>query len=130
MLEKYPEQVKLVIKHFPLTRHKYAVKAAQAALSAGRQGKFSEFHRSLFENYKNLNDAKIDEIANKLALNMEKFKKTMQSPSIRNLINRDVKDGKKVGVRGTPTIFINGKLLKNKNSRSIYQMIDAELKKK
>ncbi|MBL7178295.1 MAG: thioredoxin domain-containing protein [Desulfobacteraceae bacterium] len=69
---------KLVFKNFPLSKHKFAMKAAAAALAANKQGKFWEFHDRLFKNYKNLNDTKIQEIAKELALDMERFNKDLK----------------------------------------------------
>ena len=129
VLDKYPDNVKLVVKHFPLPNHKYAHKAATAALAANVQGKFWEFHSKLFKNYKVINDAKIQDIAKELGLDMEKFAKDMQSPTIKSLIARDLSNGRQIGVRGTPTIFINGKSLRNRSLPGIYQVIEAELKK-
>jgi protein-disulfide isomerase len=129
VLAKYPNDVKLVIKNFPLRNHKFAHKAATAALAANAQGKFWEFHSQLFKNYKVINDTKIQDIAKELGLNMEKFNKDMQSPAINRLITRDMNNGREVGVQGTPTIFINGKILRNINLPGIYQVIEAELKK-
>ena len=129
MLAKYPNDVKLVIKNFPLRNHKFAHKAATAALAANDQGKFWEFHSQLFKNYKVINDTKIQDIAKELGLNMEKFNKDMQSPAIKSLITRDMNNGREVGVRGTPTIFINGKILRNRSLPGIYKVIEAELKK-
>jgi len=130
VLDKYPNNVKLVVKNFPLSSHKFAQKAATAALAANIQGKFWEFHSQLFKNYNVINDAKIQEIAKNLSLDMEKFNKDMQSPTIKRLIARDVSNGRQIGVRGTPTIYINGKVLKNRSIPGIYQVIEAELKKK
>ena len=73
-LKKYPKSVKIVFKNFPLSSHKFAKKAAAAALAAGRQGKFWEFHDELFKNYRNLDDKKILEIAKKLELEEARFK--------------------------------------------------------
>lgn len=129
VLDKYPDNVKLVVKHFPLASHKFAYKAATAALAANLQGKFWEFHNKLFKHYKVINDAKIQDIAKALGLDMEKFNKDMQSPAIKKLIARDVSNGRQIGVRGTPTIFINGKTLRNRSMPGIYQEIEAELKK-
>jgi len=101
-----------------------------AALAANEQGKFWEFHHKLFENYKVLNDSKIQDIAKELGLDMEKFNKDMNSPVIAKLINRDLKNGRQVGVRGTPTIFVNGKISKKRDLSGFSEMIEAELKKK
>jgi protein-disulfide isomerase len=130
VLEQYPNDVKLVFKNFPLTRiHKAAMNAAIAALAANQQGKFWEFHSELFKNYNTLNDAKFDEIATSLGLDMEQFKVDMQNPAIAGLVQRDLKDGVDVGVRGTPSIFVNGRKLNQRSLQGFKAVIDAELKK-
>jgi protein-disulfide isomerase len=130
VLDKYPDNVKLVVKNYPLSSHKFAYKAASAALAANDQGKFWEFHSALFKNYNALNDAKIQDIAKELGLDMEKFNKDMQSPAIKGLIERDLTNGRQAGINGTPTIFINGKTSEDRNLPGIYQVIEAELRKK
>jgi protein-disulfide isomerase len=130
VLDKYPQKVKLVFKNFPLSMHPFAYKAAVAALAAHAQGKFWEFHHTLFENYKVLNDAKIQAIAEELKLDMGRFDKAMQDPSIQKLIARDIKEGQQAGIAGIPSIFVNGKLPPEKSLHSIEDMIEAELKKK
>ncbi len=129
MLEKYPNDVKIVIKHFPLPSHKSARPAATAALAAHKQGKFWEFHAKLFENYRSLDEIKIEEIAIELKLDMEKFAADRKSPEIKALIERDIRNGKAIGVRGTPTIFLNGKRVKNRSMQGFQQMIEAEISK-
>ena len=131
MLEKYSKKVKLVHKNFPLSSiHPVAHKAAVAALAAHAQGKFREFHHKLFENYRALNDAKIQEIATELKLDMERFNKAMQDPSIKKLIARDIKEGDEAGIKGIPIIFVNGKLPKESSLQGLEDLIEAELKKK
>lgn len=127
MLNKYPQQVKLVIKHFPLRKHQFARRAARAALAAGKQGKFWEFHKELFQNYRVINEQKIKEIAGELNLNMQSFEEDREASAINKLIDRDIEDAKKVGVRGTPTVFINGRKLKRRSLRGFQQAIEAEL---
>jgi protein-disulfide isomerase len=129
VLEKYLNEVKLVHKDFPLRNHKYAQKAAAAALAANRQGKFWEFHDRLFKNANRLNDQKLQEIARELTLNEEKFKKDMQDPEILKIISQDIRDGAKAGVRGTPTIFINGRLLRQRSLQEFQRIIEKELEK-
>lgn len=130
MLEKYPKEVKLVMKHFPLPMHDFARKAAIAALAAAKQGKFWEFHERLYSNQSSLNETKIQEIAKELNLDIEKFNLDLKDQTIESLIDRDIKDGQEEGVRGTPTIFINGKLLSNRSIQGFQQAIENELKKK
>ena len=129
VLDKNPNDVKLVFKNFPLAMHKSAKKAAAASLAAKEQGKFWEFHDQLFANYRGLSDAKIEEIAKELGLDMEKFNKAIDDPAIQQVIARDMKDGQLAGVRGTPTIFVNGKPLKKRSLQGFQKMIDTELKK-
>ena len=131
MLEQYPNDVKLVFKNFPLTRiHKSAMNAAVASLAANQQGKFWEYHAELVKNYNKLSDELLDQIAQSLQLNMEQFKQDMQNPALSAMVQRDLKDGVEAGVRGTPTIFINGRLLEQRSLPGFKQAIDEELAKK
>jgi len=97
-----------------------------AALAAGKQGKFWEFHAKLLENHSSLSEEKIGEIAEDLGLNMEQFQKDRQSPSSQKLIEEDLANGKKIGVRGTPAVFLNGKRVKNKDLGKLPELIRKE----
>jgi predicted DsbA family dithiol-disulfide isomerase len=130
VLEKYPDDVKLVVKHFPIRSHNMALKGALAALSANNQGKFWEFHTKLFENFRSLSDQKIEEIATELNLDMQKFLKDQQTPAVKNLIFRDVQNAHEIGVNATPTLFINGKRVKNRSLDNLSGLIEKELRKK
>ena len=130
VLGKYPKDVKLVFLNFPLRNHTFARQSAAAALAAGKQGLFWEFHNALFENYNKLNEEKITSIATGLNLNMEKFERDRAKPELTNLINRDLQQGQVAGVRGTPSIFVNGKLLSNRSLEGFSQAIDREIKQK
>ena len=128
MLEKYPKDVKLVIKHYPLVSiHAYAGKAAIAALAAGKQGKFWEVHEKFFANQKDLSDAKVEAIAGEIGLNMGQFNKDLNDHALASLIDRDMKNASQANVRGTPSIFVNGRSI---NQQGLLQAIEAELKKK
>jgi len=127
--ETFPKDVKLVIKHFPLPMHAYAKKAAAAAMAAGKQGKFWEMHEKLFANQKDLSDVKVEAIAGELGLNVEQFDKDLKDPSLASFIDKDMNDGVRAGVQGTPAIFINGKPFNQRSLESFRQAIDAELKK-
>jgi protein-disulfide isomerase len=132
VLEIYPKEVKLVIKHFPLTMHRFARPAAMAAMAAEKQGKFWEMHEKLFANQFGLSDTKIEEIARGLGLNMEKFNQDLKDPEIGSLIDRDLSNGRQINVlrTGTPSIFINGKLLTQRSLPGFKQAIEAELTKR
>jgi len=130
MLEKYPDDVKLVIKHFPLEMHNYARKAAIAALAAGKQGKFWEVREKLFANQNDLSDTKVEAIAGELSLDMEQFNKDLKDPVIASLIERDLNDGRHANIPGTPAVYVNGKLLNQRSPQEFQPAIEAELKKK
>ena len=129
MLKKYPESVRIVLKNYPLKNHKFAAKAAIAALSAGRQGKFWEFHDELFKNYRQLSDKKINEIARKLDLNEVQFQEDRKDPEIVAKVQGDYREGREIGVRGIPAVFVNGKRIRNQNLRTLESIIEKEIKK-
>lgn len=127
VLDKYPNSVKIVFKHLPLSIHEQALPAALASMAAAEQGKFWEYHDELFFNQASLGSEKYLEIAQKLGLDLKKFSLDMMRPSLRKKIEQDVAEAKKAGVTGTPTIFVNGMKLKNRDFAAISKLIDAAL---
>ena len=105
------------------------MKAAVAALAARSEGKFWEFHDELYKNYNKLSDQKIREIALGLGFDQAEFEKKMNDPRITAMIRQDLQDGAQAGVRGTPTIFINGRRLKNRSLQGFQTAIDKELQR-
>lgn len=131
MLEKYPQSLKVVFKHYPLTSiHKFAVKAAVSALAAGRQEKFWEFHDALFEDYNNLTEETVSGIVDRLDLDRAQFEADRRDAALVEQINRDYREGSQLGIRGVPTIFINGKQQKRWSPQLLEKAIEAELEKK
>ena len=127
VLDKYPDSVKVVFKHYPLAFHKQALPAAQASMAAAEQGKFWEYHDELFINQNSLSTEKYLEIAQNLGLDLKKFSLDIMRPSLRQKVEQDIADAKKAGVTGTPTIFVNGRKLKKRNLEAISKLIDDEL---
>jgi protein-disulfide isomerase len=127
VLEQFPNQVNYVIKHFPLSSHPFAQQGALAAVAAGRQGQFWAFHSQLLDNHNQVSEEKIVEIAGGLGLNMEQFNQDRSLPSSRELIAADVENGRRIGVRGTPSLFLNGKRIKNPGA--LPELIARELGK-
>jgi len=121
--------VKLAIKNFPLPNHKFARQAAVAALAANRQGKFWEFHDELYKNYNRLSEEKIQEIAQQVGLDTAKLDQDMKAPEIETIVESDLREGKNAGVRGIPTIFINGRLLRDRSFAGFQAAIEKELAK-
>lgn len=129
LLKKYPGKIKIVYKSYPLQNHKFAWKAAANAMAAHQKGKFWEFHDRLFANSKTLDDDKIMEIRKSFGFDTPEFDKLIKSAAVRKKVADDLKEGQRNGVRGTPTVFVNGKRLKDKSLKGFTSAIDNELKK-
>lgn len=115
--------------NFPVKSHRYAETAARAALAADKQGRFWEFHDELFENTNQLNDEKVREIAKALNLNMAQFESDWQSGETLTKVRSDIEQGSRIGVRGVPAIFVNGRQLKQRSLEGFSAIIDKELEK-
>jgi protein-disulfide isomerase len=129
VLERNPNRVKVAFKNFPIRRHKFSATAAMAALVAQKYGKFWEFHDRLFENYNRLSDEKIREISQNLGLDEAEFEEGLRDSQLVARIRRDIQDGNDAGVTGTPTVFINGRLLRKRSLERFQKLIDKELGK-
>jgi protein-disulfide isomerase len=128
VLNKNKETVKIVFKNLPLQNHAMARPAALAALAANEQGKFWEFHDMLFAQ-KNITPDSIVNIAERLGLDMEKFKNDGTSFKILSHLAKDMEEAKNLGVTGTPTIYINGRKLRERSPQGFQSLIDEELRK-
>ncbi|GMT42085.1 MAG: thioredoxin [bacterium] len=102
-------KVKHVYKDFPLSFHKKAAKAAEAAYCAGEKGKFWEMHDMIFSNQKRMSISDLVKNAKKLGLKKRDFKKCLKEGRYANDIQKDFRAGGASGVRGTPS-FIVGRL--------------------
>jgi protein-disulfide isomerase len=155
LLEAYPEKIRLVFRNYPLSFHPNAVASAEAALCAGDQNAYWEFHNVLFDNYLNiyqedqrrlLDQAAYNQFASSLGLNVVTFERCMASHKYLQLIQADVdyanslppdfetdETGETVAVAavgGTPTFFINGHRLGGAYPFEAFQeIIEAELAK-
>jgi protein-disulfide isomerase len=129
VLEKYPDQVKLIFLSFPLRNHRFAKKAAIAAFAAKKQGKFWEYHDRLFENVDSLNEHKFLQIARELNLDMERFEKDMNDMKIVARINQDIRLGGYLGVRATPTVLINGSVSRARTPEALQSDVERELER-
>ena len=134
ILKKYPNDVKVVIKNFPLSFHKQARRAAQYALAADRQGKYEEMSHAIFEDYKKLktNEDFPLEIAATLGLDIEQFKRDANDPEIDAQIQKEFDQLKNSGIprMSVPKFLVAGKEPQGRDLATFSAMIDAELKKK
>ncbi len=108
ILEAYPQKVKLYFLHFPLSFHKRATPAAIASQCANLQGKFWAMHDRLFADQRNLTDERFLSNAEKLGLDMDKFKLCIKDPATEAFVKKDFEQGEAAGVQGTPSFYING----------------------
>ena len=131
-IKAYPDKVKAVIKNFPLPFHKEALPAAKAAFAAGEQGKYWDMANAILSDNSNLNEKAYRGLAKKIGLDSAKFQKDIQEKDVlwQEYIQKDIVLGNKVEVRGTPTIYINGRKSGARNIEGFKQEIEAVLKKK
>lgn len=108
--------------------HDMAQPAALAALAANKQGKFWEYHDELFAE-KKITDETFIKIAEKLSLDTAQFKQDMASKEIINHLRHDMAEAQQLGVTGTPTIFVNGRRIKDRTITGFQTLIDEELQK-
>ena len=130
VLRAYPNDVKLIFKQFPLDTHPQAQISAQAALAAHQQGKFWQLHDLMFANRNGLSRRAILGWAGSLGLDMKKFEADLDAEAVKKNVARDVADGEKAGVEGTPTVFVNGQRYNGDLDLSSFKaVLDAELKR-
>ncbi len=127
LLSEQAGEVRHVYMHNPLPMHARAMPAALAAEAAGRQGKFWEMYALLFANSKDLTDANFAKWAKRLRLNLKRFRRDLEDPSLVELIERQQKLAVSLGARGTPAFFINGRYLSGAQPKASFQaVIDQE----
>jgi len=127
--EKYGDKVRLVFRDFPLVQiHRDAAKAAEAGECAHEQGKFWEMHDKLFANQSKLQVEAMKQTATEIGLDAAKFNQCMDSSKYAAEVQKDVDEGSRYGVTGTPAFFINGRMLSGAQPLEAFtEMIDEEL---
>ncbi len=115
IVKKYPNEVMVAYKNYPLVRtHRWAYTAAVAGECAYRKGRFWEYHDLIFERQKewaNSKDARVDflNMAEELGMDRMEFLRCMESQEIKEAVNADMREGKRLNINSTPTFFINGR---------------------
>ena len=131
LLAKYPNQIKLVYRDFPLPMHPHAPKAAEASHCADDQGKYWEMHEKLFSNSEKLEPANLKAYARQLGLDGAKFDRCLDSSEKAGLVEKNRKAGEEAGVSGTPAFFINGHPISGAQPLDAFvAIVDQELKGK
>ena len=134
LLKEYDSRLRVVFRNFPLPGHEHAREAALAAEAAGFQGKFWEMHDTLYKEQTAWSKAPntrelFESYAGTLGLNMEQFKKDMDSDKARERVDSDHALGDSLGIKVTPTLFINKRPMEpqEKNPEGVRAAINAAL---
>ncbi|MFI5314079.1 MAG: DsbA family protein [Myxococcota bacterium] len=131
VLKKYPKGVRFVYKQFPLPMHPVARPAAHWSMAAQEQGKFWEMHDVLVKNQPTLDPSKAEAYAKEAGLDVKRFKSDLakNAAEYNKRIDEEMKLGNEVDVRGTPTIFIDGKKVRVRTVEGMSATIDGQLAK-
>jgi protein-disulfide isomerase len=137
LLREYDSRLRVVFRNFPLPAHEHAREAAFAAEAAGFQGKFWEMHDTLYREQSAWSKAPnarelFESYASTLGLDMDQFKKDMDSDKARERVDSDHALGDSLGIKVTPTLFINKRPMEpqEKNPEGIRAAINAALEEK
>ena len=137
LLKEYHPNLKVIFRNFPLPVHKFAREAALAAEAAGLQGHYWEMHEVLYREqavWSKADNAQelFHSYAGMLGLNLDQFKKDMQSEKVRDRVDSDQERGNSLGVKSTPTVFINNHEVapNEKTPNGLRATINAALKQK
>jgi predicted DsbA family dithiol-disulfide isomerase len=110
LAEEWPGEVRLAFHQRPLKMHKNALSASVASLAAHMQGKFWEYHDVLFKNQRALDRLSLIAYAQRLGLDMARFKKDLEDPVLIKRAQTESDVAAKLGARGTPAFLVNGRL--------------------
>jgi protein-disulfide isomerase len=130
LLAEHPKDVRLVFRDFPLKMHPNAAAAAEAGACADEQGRFWAMHDLLFENRENLATTDLKRYARTAGLDGPQFDGCLDSGKTQARIAASLEEGERVGVEGTPALFINGRMFSGTTSYTqLKQTVEEELKK-
>lgn len=131
-LQKYGQQVSHIFRHWPLPQHRFAYPAARAAVCASRQGKFTEFHDAIYAAPDSLGFIAFSELALRAGVaDTTAFNLCNSQQGTVPEIESDIIAAKNVGANGTPTILVNGLLIRGApDSLSLFKVIDEALEAK
>lgn len=129
VMTEYKGKVRYVLRDFPLSFHKDATKAHEAARCAGEQDKYWDMNKKLFDNQSAIKVEDLKKYAEELKLKMDKFNECLESGKYTESVRKNQEYGEKVGVSGTPAFFINGRMLSGARPFSSFkEIIDDELR--
>jgi protein-disulfide isomerase len=127
LVGEYGDRVRLVARDYPLPQHADAFRAAEAAEAAREQGKYWEYAAKLFGNQSSLGVDSLKRYATELGLDRARFDAALDGAKYSGHVRRDLLDGQRVGVNGTPSVFVNGRRVSDRSYAGLKAAIDAAL---
>lgn len=127
--EEYKDNLRFVVRYFPLPGHANSVTAAKAVEAAGRQGKFWEMYSTLYENQKEWGEQKVanqeqfEKYAVAVGLDIEQWKNDLKDPALEDRIQRSYKEAVKLGLQGTPSFFLDGKKIESPKGYAPFKVL-------
>lgn len=114
MEQEFPQDLRVTFRHYPLPNHQHALRAASAAEAAGLQGKFWEMHKLIYEHQRDWKDqfdvrAIFEGYAQQIGLDVARYNRDLGGATVQQRILQDGKRANSLGVKGTPTVFLNGR---------------------
>jgi len=111
--KKYGSKIRLAFRHFPLPMHHDAKPAAEASMCVNEQSsdKFWKFHDLAFKNQEKLDKASLEKYAKDSGADMKKFNECITAKKFSDFVQQDLTYGEKIGVKSTPTFFVNGQIV-------------------
>ena len=130
VLESFEGKIKMIFRHFPMTKiHQRAHKAAEAAIAAGQEGKFWEMHNLLMERPHALGITSLKSHARDAGVVNKKFLEQLMNSDFGWNVQDDLKAGIELGIRDIPALLINGKMMEKPLSQArIVKVIESEIK--
>lgn len=124
---EFGNSARLVVRDFPLSIHENAFQSAIAANAAHSQGKFFQFKEILYKNQNSLDTESLKKYAVEIGLNLKRFESDMKKSKFKAEVRKDISDGKRYGVGGTPSIFVNGYKIRVLSPRAFRKAIKRAL---
>jgi len=129
LVKESGDKVRLVARDFPLSQHAEAFKAAEAAEAAREQGKYWEYVQVLLQNQSSLSVEKLKSFATQVGLDRARFDAALDSRKFAEMVQTDLDDGIKLGLKGTPSFFVNGRRVTAKSYEELKESVNAALTK-
>ena len=126
LTQQYPNDLRVIYRFYPL--HQQSYEATLAAEFAQTQGKFLQLQNLFYENARNLSREKILELAEQVGLNRASVEQAIKEEKYKNLIANDIADATTLGIRGTPTIYLNNHLLNLSRIQDLQEAVSQQLK--